>query len=102
MAAGSMVDLGSNPTTLIEIVEIGQQLLITRGALTTFSIANGVARVLRHHPGHVHLAHTTAPGSRYAKRYEEGLELVWRGSTLDRFLGAVPDAAVQVVPLGEA
>jgi K+-transporting ATPase ATPase B chain len=42
--AGNMVDLDSNPTKLIEIVEIGKQLLMTRGALTTFSISNDVAK----------------------------------------------------------
>ena len=42
--AGNMVDLDSNPTKLIEVIEIGKQLLITRGALTTFSIANDVAK----------------------------------------------------------
>ena len=42
--SGNMVDLDSNPTKLIEIVEIGKQLLMTRGALTTFSIANDVAK----------------------------------------------------------
>ncbi|MGE5838791.1 MAG: potassium-transporting ATPase subunit KdpB, partial [Deltaproteobacteria bacterium] len=42
--AGNMVDLDSNPTKLIEVVEIGRQMLITRGALTTFSIANDVAK----------------------------------------------------------
>ncbi|MGH2564999.1 MAG: potassium-transporting ATPase subunit B, partial [Ginsengibacter sp.] len=42
--AGNMVDLDSNPTKLIQIVEIGKQLLMTRGALTTFSIANDVAK----------------------------------------------------------
>jgi K+-transporting ATPase ATPase B chain len=42
--AGNMVDLDSNPTKLIEIVEIGKQLLMTRGSLTTFSIANDVAK----------------------------------------------------------
>jgi K+-transporting ATPase ATPase B chain len=42
--AGNMVDLDSNPTKLIEIVEVGKQLLITRGAITTFSIANDVAK----------------------------------------------------------
>ncbi len=42
--AGNMVDLDSNPTKLIEIVEIGKQLLMTRGALTTFSIANDIAK----------------------------------------------------------
>jgi K+-transporting ATPase ATPase B chain len=42
--AGNMVDLDSNPTKLLEIVEIGKQMLMTRGALTTFSIANDVAK----------------------------------------------------------
>src|SRR5260221_3588662 len=42
--AGNMVDLDSNPTKLIEVVEIGKQLVMTRGALTTFSIANDVAK----------------------------------------------------------
>jgi K+-transporting ATPase ATPase B chain len=42
--AGNMVDLDSNPTKLIEVIEIGKQMLITRGALTTFSIANDVAK----------------------------------------------------------
>jgi len=42
--AGNMVDLDSDPTKVIEIVEVGKQLLITRGALTTFSIANDVAK----------------------------------------------------------
>ena len=42
--AGNMIDLDSNPTKLIEVVQIGKQLLMTRGALTTFSIANDVAK----------------------------------------------------------
>jgi K+-transporting ATPase ATPase B chain len=42
--AGNMVDLDSNPTKLIEIVEIGKQLLMTRGSLTTFSLANDIAK----------------------------------------------------------
>jgi len=42
--AGNMVDLDSNPTKLMEVVQIGKQLLITRGALTTFSIANDVSK----------------------------------------------------------
>ena len=42
--AGNMVDLDSNPTKLIEVVETGKQLLMTRGALTTFSIANDIAK----------------------------------------------------------
>ena len=48
-----MVDLDSDPTKVIEIVETGKQLLITRGALTTFSIANDVAKYFRHHPRHL-------------------------------------------------
>jgi len=44
--AGNMVDLDSNPTKLIEVVEVGKQLLMTRGALTTFSIANDIASIL--------------------------------------------------------
>lgn len=42
--AGNMIDLDSNPTKLIEVVEVGKQLLMTRGALTTFSIANDIAK----------------------------------------------------------
>jgi K+-transporting ATPase ATPase B chain len=42
--AGNMVDLDSNPTKLIEVVEVGKQLLMTRGALTTFSIANDISK----------------------------------------------------------
>ena len=42
--AGNMVDLDSNPTKLLEVIEVGKQLLMTRGALTTFSIANDVAK----------------------------------------------------------
>jgi K+-transporting ATPase ATPase B chain len=49
--AGNMVDLDSNPTKLMDIVEIGKQLLITRGALTTFSIANDVAKYFAIIPG---------------------------------------------------
>ena len=50
-----MVDLDSNPTKLIEIVEVGKQLLITRGSLTTFSIANDVAKYFAILPGDVRL-----------------------------------------------
>jgi len=45
--AGNMVDLDSNPTKLIEVVETGKQMLMTRGSLTTFSIANDVASTSR-------------------------------------------------------
>jgi potassium-transporting ATPase ATP-binding subunit len=60
--AGNMVDLDSNPTKLIEIVEIGKQLLMTRGALTTFSIANDVAKYFAIIPGVFLLAY---PGMQY-------------------------------------
>ena len=63
--AGNMVDLDSNPTKLIEIVEIGKQLLMTRGALTTFSIANDVAKYFAILPamfGALYLANGSAHG----------------------------------------
>ncbi|MFL6415216.1 MAG: potassium-transporting ATPase subunit KdpB [Bryobacteraceae bacterium] len=71
--AGNMVDLDSNPTKLIEIVAIGKQLLITRGALTTFSIANDVAKYFAIIPamfmatypalGHLNIMHLHTPES---------------------------------------
>jgi K+-transporting ATPase ATPase B chain len=71
--AGNMVDLDSNPTKLIEIVAIGKQLLITRGALTTFSIANDVAKYFAIIPamfmttypvlGHLNIMHLHTPTS---------------------------------------
>ena len=57
-----MVDLDSNPTKLIEIVEVGKQLLITRGALTTFSIANDVAKYFAILPAMFALHLRRAPG----------------------------------------
>ena len=51
--AGNMVDLDSNPTKLIEVVETGKQMLMTRGSLTTFSIANDVAKYFAIIPGGV-------------------------------------------------
>ena len=62
--AGNMVDLDSNPTKLIEIVEIGKQLLMTRGALTTFSIANDVAKYFAIIPA---AFATTYPAARRAR-----------------------------------
>jgi K+-transporting ATPase ATPase B chain len=71
--AGNMVDLDSNPTKLIEVVEVGKQLLITRGALTTFSVANDVAKYFAIIPaafattypqlGALDVMHLTTPGS---------------------------------------
>ena len=60
--AGNMVDLDSNPTKLIEVVEIGKQLLMTRGALTTFSIANDVAKYFAIIPA-MFVALYVAPGA---------------------------------------
>ena len=57
-----MVDLDSNPTKLIEIVEVGKQLLITRGALTTFSIANDVAKYFAILPAIFAATYATTPG----------------------------------------
>ena len=65
--AGNMVDLDSNPTKLIEIVEIGKQLLITRGSLTTFSIANDVAKYFAIIPA---MFVGRVPGARHAQHHE--------------------------------
>jgi K+-transporting ATPase ATPase B chain len=62
--AGNMVDLDSNPTKLIEIVEVGKQLLITRGALTTFSIANDVAKYFAILPAMFAFTYAQKPGER--------------------------------------
>jgi K+-transporting ATPase ATPase B chain len=62
--AGNMVDLDSNPTKLIEIVEVGKQLLITRGALTTFSIANDVAKYFAILPAIFIATYATSPGGK--------------------------------------
>jgi K+-transporting ATPase ATPase B chain len=62
--AGNMVDLDSNPTKLIEIVEVGKQLLITRGALTTFSIANDVAKYFAILPAMFAYTYATHPGDK--------------------------------------
>ena len=62
--AGNMVDLDSNPTKLIEIVEVGKQLLITRGALTTFSIANDVAKYFAILPGDLRRTYAASAGGK--------------------------------------
>ena len=62
--AGNMVDLDSNPTKLIEIVEVGKQLLITRGALTTFSIANDVAKYFAILPAMFAYTYAAHPGEK--------------------------------------
>ena len=63
--AGNMVDLDSSPTKLIDIVEIGKQLLMTRGALTTFSIANDVAKYFAIIPGDVRRRRSRADGAEH-------------------------------------
>ncbi len=65
--AGNMVDLDSNPTKLMEIVEIGKQLLITRGSLTTFSIANDVAKYFAIIPA---MFQSVFPDARHAQHHE--------------------------------
>jgi potassium-transporting ATPase ATP-binding subunit len=62
--AGNMVDLDNNPTKLIEVVEVGKQLLITRGALTTFSIANDVAKYFAILPAMFAFTYASKPGER--------------------------------------
>jgi len=62
--AGNMVDLDNNPTKLIEVVEVGKQLLITRGALTTFSIANDVAKYFAILPAIFAFTYAKHPGQR--------------------------------------
>ena len=71
--AGNMVDLDSDPTKLIEVVEIGKQLLITRGALTTFSIANDVAKYFAIIPA---MFVGVLPGPRPLERHEPELAAV--------------------------
>ena len=63
--AGNMVDLDSDPTKLIEVVEIGKQLLMTRGALTTFSIANDLAKYFAVIPAMFIVDPPRAEGSRH-------------------------------------
>ena len=68
--AGNMVDLDSDPTKLIEVVEIGKQLLMTRGALTTFSIANDLAKYFAIVPA---LFAATLPVAEGARHHEPAL-----------------------------
>jgi K+-transporting ATPase ATPase B chain len=70
--AGNMVDLDSNPTKLIEIVEVGKQLLITRGALTTFSIANDVAKYFAILPAIFAATYAAVSTEGLAPTFEEG------------------------------
>jgi K+-transporting ATPase ATPase B chain len=93
--AGNMVDLDSNPTKLIEIVEVGKQLLITRGALTTFSIANDVAKYFAILPA-IFVATWAAPGQAHGPL--DALNIMSLGSPRSAIISAIVFNAV-VIPL---
>ena len=110
--AGNMVDLDSNPTKLIEIVEIGKQLLMTRGALTTFSIANDVAKYFAIMPAIFAVTYRCAgatPAARRAERHAPaaprvGDPLRGRFSTRSIIVAARPAGAARRAyrPIGAA
>jgi K+-transporting ATPase ATPase B chain len=93
--AGNMVDLDSNPTKLIEIVEIGKQLLITRGALTTFSIANDVAKYFAILPAIFAYTYAQHPGERGPLN---ALNIMSLGTPLSAILSAIVFNAL-IIPL---
>jgi K+-transporting ATPase ATPase B chain len=93
--AGNMVDLDSNPTKLIEIVEVGKQLLITRGALTTFSIANDVAKYFAILPA---IFVTTYAASAHARGPLHVLNIMSLGTPNSAILSAIIFNAI-VIPL---
>jgi K+-transporting ATPase ATPase B chain len=93
--AGNMVDLDSNPTKLIEIVEVGKQLLITRGALTTFSIANDVAKYFAILPA-IFVATYAAHGS--TKGPLDALNVMGLGTPRSAIISAIVFNAL-VIPL---
>jgi K+-transporting ATPase ATPase B chain len=93
--AGNMVDLDSNPTKLIEIVEIGKQLLITRGALTTFSIANDVAKYFAILPAIFAFTYAAHAGERGPL---DSLNVMSLGTPFSAILSAVVFNAL-VIPL---
>jgi potassium-transporting ATPase ATP-binding subunit len=93
--AGNMVDLDSNPTKLIEIVEIGKQLLITRGALTTFSIANDVAKYFAILPAIFAFTYAAHPGERGPL---DDLNIMSLGTPLSAILSAIVFNAL-IIPL---
>jgi potassium-transporting ATPase ATP-binding subunit len=93
--AGNMVDLDSNPTKLIEIVEVGKQLLITRGALTTFSIANDVAKYFAILPA-IFVATYAARGQ--AKGPLDALNIMGLGTPRSAIISAIIFNAI-VIPL---
>src|SRR4051794_22691229 len=94
--AGNMVDLDSNPTKLIEVVEIGKQLLMTRGALTTFSIANDVAKYFAIIPAIFATAYAVVPGQPGPLA---ALNLMHLGSAQSAILSAVIFNALIIIAL---
>jgi potassium-transporting ATPase ATP-binding subunit len=93
--AGNMVDLDSNPTKLIEIVEVGKQLLITRGALTTFSIANDVAKYFAILPAIFASTYATKAGGRGPL---DALNVMGLGSPRSAIVSAIVFNAL-IIPL---
>jgi potassium-transporting ATPase ATP-binding subunit len=94
--AGNMVDLDSNPTKLIEVVEIGKQLLMTRGALTTFSIANDVSKYFAILPAMFGLLYATSAGGRGPL---DKLNIMYLHSPQSAILAAVIFNALIIVAL---
>jgi K+-transporting ATPase ATPase B chain len=93
-----MVDLDSNPTKLIEIVEVGKQLLITRGALTTFSIANDVAKYFAILPAVFIGTYATGAAGGEAKGPLHVLNIMGLGSPRSAIISAIIFNAI-VIPL---
>jgi K+-transporting ATPase ATPase B chain len=96
--AGNMVDLDSNPTKLIEIVEVGKQLLITRGALTTFSIANDVAKYFAILPAVFITTYATGVGPHAPKGPLHVLNIMGLGTPRSAIVSAIIFNAL-VIPL---
>jgi K+-transporting ATPase ATPase B chain len=94
--AGNMVDLDSNPTKLIEVVEIGKQLLMTRGALTTFSIANDVSKYFAILPAMFGLLYAATEGGRGPL---DKLNIMYLHSPQSAILAAVIFNALIIVAL---
>jgi K+-transporting ATPase ATPase B chain len=94
--AGNMVDLDSNPTKLIEVVEIGKQLLMTRGALTTFSIANDVSKYFAILPAMFGVLYATTAGGRGPL---DKLNIMYLHSPQSAILAAVIFNALIIVAL---
>jgi len=95
--AGNMVDLDSNPTKLIEIVEVGKQLLITRGALTTFSIANDVAKYFAILPAIFLATYATGAGPHPTEGPLRALNIMGLGDPRSAIISAIIFNAI-VIP----